>query len=170
MMEMAQNCKSNIEGKRCKAQSAMEYLMTYGWAILIIGITLSVLFEMGLFKPNTYVTNLCVLPSGFGCNPDSLTTGGTLTLTIKNALNDPINITAIGCSKNETFLNMQTPNNPPSNQIYLPIGGTSTISVSCQGAPSHAGSLYKGYVIINYTDDVTGFPQTIYGSVVIKAT
>jgi hypothetical protein len=33
-----------------KAQSAMEYLMTYGWAILIIAVVLGALFELGVFS------------------------------------------------------------------------------------------------------------------------
>ncbi len=32
-----------------KAQSAMEYLMTYGWSILIIAVVLAALFELGVF-------------------------------------------------------------------------------------------------------------------------
>ncbi len=34
-----------------RAQSAMEYLMTYGWAILVIAVVLGVLFELGVFNP-----------------------------------------------------------------------------------------------------------------------
>ncbi len=37
-----------------KAQSAMEYLMTYGWAILIIAVVLAALFELGIFNPMTF--------------------------------------------------------------------------------------------------------------------
>ncbi|MCL5433553.1 MAG: LamG domain-containing protein [Candidatus Marsarchaeota archaeon] len=44
------NCKK-IKNKK-SAQSAMEYLMTYGWAILIIAVVLVVLFHMGLFNTN----------------------------------------------------------------------------------------------------------------------
>ncbi len=32
-----------------RSQSAMEYLMTYGWAILIIAVVLGVLFQLGVF-------------------------------------------------------------------------------------------------------------------------
>ncbi len=39
---------------RAKAQSAMEYLMTYGWAILIISIVLAALFQLGVFNPMAY--------------------------------------------------------------------------------------------------------------------
>ncbi|MCL4373435.1 MAG: LamG domain-containing protein [Candidatus Marsarchaeota archaeon] len=42
--------------KRRKAQSAMEYLMTYGWAILIISIALAALFTLGVFNPYTFVS------------------------------------------------------------------------------------------------------------------
>ncbi len=33
-----------------KSQSAMEYLMTYGWAILIIAVVLGALFGLGFFN------------------------------------------------------------------------------------------------------------------------
>ena len=32
-----------------KAQSAMEYLMTYGWAILIVIIVAAALYALGIF-------------------------------------------------------------------------------------------------------------------------
>ena len=39
---------------RAKAQSAMEYLMTYGWAILIIAVLLGALFQLGVFNANNF--------------------------------------------------------------------------------------------------------------------
>jgi hypothetical protein len=36
-----------------RLQSAMEYLMTYGWAILIIAVVLGVLFQMGVFNSSS---------------------------------------------------------------------------------------------------------------------
>ena len=44
---------------RKKGQAAMEYLMTYGWAILIIIVVVGALFAMGVFKGGTTV----------GCSP-----------------------------------------------------------------------------------------------------
>jgi hypothetical protein len=40
--------------KYTKLQSAMEYLMTYGWAILIIAVVLGVLFQLGVFSSSSY--------------------------------------------------------------------------------------------------------------------
>jgi len=41
-----------------RGQSAMEYLLTYGWAILIVLISLSLLFYLGVFSPKT--PNTCM--------------------------------------------------------------------------------------------------------------
>jgi len=47
--------KVKLLGKAsAKAQSAMEYLMTYGWAILIIAVVLGALFELGVFNANNF--------------------------------------------------------------------------------------------------------------------
>ena len=49
--------KGNSQGEfhqRFRSQSAMEYLMTYGWAILIIAVVLAALFELGVFNPMTF--------------------------------------------------------------------------------------------------------------------
>ena len=40
---------------RRKGQAAMEYLMTYGWAILIIIVVVGALFAMGVFKTRSTV-------------------------------------------------------------------------------------------------------------------
>ena len=37
-----------------RLQSAMEYLMTYGWAILIIAVVLGALFQLGVFNASTF--------------------------------------------------------------------------------------------------------------------
>ncbi|WP_088820199.1 LamG-like jellyroll fold domain-containing protein [Candidatus Mancarchaeum acidiphilum] len=37
-----------------KSQSAMEYLMTYGWAILVIAVVLAALYSLGIFNPSSF--------------------------------------------------------------------------------------------------------------------
>ncbi len=38
-----------------KSQSAIEYLMTYGWAILVIAIAIGILYQLGAFGSNNFV-------------------------------------------------------------------------------------------------------------------
>jgi uncharacterized protein (UPF0333 family) len=75
---------------RNKAQSAMEYLMTYGWAILIVIVVIAALYAMGVFTPKA---------GGGTCSPCFAKfafidyAGGTLKLTTQP---QEINITAYG--------------------------------------------------------------------------
>ncbi|MCL4371839.1 hypothetical protein M1373_00795 [Candidatus Marsarchaeota archaeon] len=46
----------------------MEYLMTYGWAILIIAIVLAALFSLGVFSSASLVGTTCLPNSGFLCS------------------------------------------------------------------------------------------------------
>ena len=45
--------------KNKRAQAALEYLMTYGWALVIIAIVAAALFAMGIINPATYAQKTC---------------------------------------------------------------------------------------------------------------
>ncbi len=61
-----------------KGQSALEYMMTYGWAILIIVIVAVILYSMGIFSPRSSVT---ATSSGFApFVPSGAICGATLTV------------------------------------------------------------------------------------------
>ena len=49
------NSITSIKSKR--SQSALEYMMTYGWAILIIVIVAVILYSMGIFNPSSSISS-----------------------------------------------------------------------------------------------------------------
>lgn len=157
-----------------KAQSAMEYMMTYGWAIVIIAIALAALIALGVFNPGIFVGQECIVQAGFSCLNYVLSSNGTLMINLEQATEAPINITALGCNTNVTTMFMQQPDNPPSNQVYMPIGSNYTFDVQCYSfdTPFNGtiGQLYKGNLVINYTDTLTGFPHVAYGTIIDKVT
>ncbi len=59
-----------LSSRLAKSQSAMEYLMTYGWAILIIAVVLGALFQLGVFSgigtPRAQPGNCQVVKVGSG--------------------------------------------------------------------------------------------------------
>ena len=80
-----------------KGQTAIEYLMTYGWAILIILIVAGVLAYYGIFAPSGF---LGPTARGFGqvqvLNPWSLSAAnGALTLNLENRVGGTISVTNI---------------------------------------------------------------------------
>jgi len=42
-----------------KGQGALEYLMTYGWALLVIVVVGAALFALGVLNPSTYTQKSC---------------------------------------------------------------------------------------------------------------
>jgi len=80
-----------------KGQTAIEYLMTYGWAILIILIVAGVLAYYGIFAPAGF---LAPTARGFGqvqvLNPWSVAgAAGTITMNLENRVGGTITITDI---------------------------------------------------------------------------
>ncbi|HIH49845.1 MAG: hypothetical protein ABSE71_03025 [Candidatus Micrarchaeaceae archaeon] len=154
-----------------KAQSAVEYLTTYGWAILIIGITLGALYSLGLFSPSSFISNQCIFPADFGCISNFFYANGLLAINLEQATPSAINITGIGCNAGGNPTNMTQYTG--ANQIFLPIGTNVTFSTNCYANgtiySSQPGSLYKGYLLVNYTSLQTGFQHELVGRVVDKA-
>jgi len=79
------SAKETFRESFIKAQSAMEYLMTYGWAILIVAVVLGALYSLGVFNGAAFLGTSCIAASGFYCTNPTLSTGGVLTVTIGQA-------------------------------------------------------------------------------------
>ena len=147
-------------GKKFKAQSAMEYLMTYGWAILIIAVVLGALFALGVFNSTSLIGTSCVALSGYYCTNPVLI-GNTLTLTVGQATGTSYTTaTAYIVPSGSTF---STPPSYPSNSIGpLNSGQTASITVSLPslGASPALGTAFTGQVWLGYT--TSGSPSTLY--------
>ena len=79
-----------------KAQAAMEFLMTYGWAILVVLVAIGALAYFGVLNPDKMLPEKCIISSGSGLFCDSFSvTSSAVSLKIKNSLAEPINITHI---------------------------------------------------------------------------
>lgn len=50
-----------------RAQAALEFLMTYGWAFFVILILIAGLSHFGLLNSNTYLPESCIGADGFVC-------------------------------------------------------------------------------------------------------
>lgn len=93
-----------MNARRLKAQSAMEYLMTYGWAILIIAVVLGALFSLGVFSSATLLGNSCVAAPGYLCSGLTLASGTpaatnvTLSFTLGQSTGVSIYNVGVGCA------------------------------------------------------------------------
>ena len=56
-----------------KAQAAMEFLMTYGWAILVVLIVIGALAYFGVLSPSTLLPEKCTFPVSLSCLDHTVT-------------------------------------------------------------------------------------------------
>jgi hypothetical protein len=90
---------TNMRPVRLRGQSAMEYLMTYGWAILIIAVVLGALFSLGLFSGSTLLGTSCVASPGFLCaSPVMSHTTGTLSFQFGQSTGASISNVIVACA------------------------------------------------------------------------
>jgi hypothetical protein len=148
-----------------KAQSAMEYLMTYGWAILIVIIVAAALFALGVFNPSTYTQSAPTgfqgfqIPSGgFQLKGNATDPQSNLTLQLQNMVGSNINITNVTA----TYAGTVKYNAVASNTIAPGSAYTATVT----GLPAVApGSSYSADVVITYTNLNTGLVFSSSGKV-----
>ena len=84
-----------------KGQAALEYLMTYGWAILIIAIVAAALYATGILNPATWVGTRSTGFSTIGISTWQYTaTNGEFLTTFQNNAGQRINVTNITYDEN----------------------------------------------------------------------
>ena len=143
--------------KSKKSQAAMEFLMTYGWAILAAVIVIAVLAYFGVFSPSTYVPNKCIISAPFGCNAGTVDTAG-VHIELKNGAGEALTDVSVVVS------NCGTKNVGAVASDAMP-----TVDVTCTTAPT-AGSKFKGDVTVTYKKAGSELTLTSTGTIVSKVT
>jgi hypothetical protein len=160
-------------GKKFKAQSAMEYLMTYGWAILIIAVVLGALFSLGVFNSSSLIGTSCVALSGYYCTNPVLSSTGILTLTVGQATGTSYSgVTAYIVPSGTTSSGITS----YSNSIgTLSSGQTVPITISLQGLSSigsspSLGTAFTGQVWLAFNTPSSSNLYTQIATLSVKVT
>ncbi len=147
-----------------KAQSAMEYLMTYGWAILIIAVVLASLFALGVFNSGASLSTSCIPLAGFTCYGPVLHQGN-LTITVGQATGsawtgitayfDPTGSTGCASTANDSIADLAS-------------GGSE--SALFGGLPSSIGASDSGTIWASYNTQTVNGLCVQMASLSLKAT
>ena len=130
-----------------KGQTAIEYLMTYGWAILIILIVAGVLAYYGIFAPAGF---LGPTARGFGqvqvLNPWAVSSSG-MTLNLANRVGGAIAVTEVNATVDSTVYQCT-----PTAEVPISAGADETFACTFGSAISGAtaGESYSATLIIYY--------------------
>lgn len=140
-----------------KGQAAMEFLMTYGWAILVVLAAISALAYFGVLSPDQFLPEKCTLQSGIACidfRYDTATTA--IQLAIQNSAGfdmSGISVQITGCTGVDT-----------TTSPTLTNGEDAIYSVTCT-PPS---GKFKGDVYFNYTNMQTTMSHSKVGEIILK--
>ncbi|MGC8533066.1 MAG: hypothetical protein ACP5MV_00310 [Candidatus Parvarchaeum sp.] len=164
------NSKLSFLSKSRRSQSALEYMMTYGWAILIIVIVAVILYSMGIFNPSSSVT---FTSSGFSPFTISSTICNSIGLKL-GVIAGPMPSGANSITLTKVFLSSATGANTTAasytltNPLTLTPGQTAVLvipNVACNSGGvkySFSGNIQYGYsttagkVVINTSGTVAG--------------
>lgn len=139
-----------------RSQSALEYMMTYGWAILIIVIVAGVLYSLGIFNPSTSAGTTVTGFSGFSVQAQCVP-GGAEQIMITNGVGYAVNITGVNSTGNGQSTNIK------NAYVYLtPLQST---SYYLQGVcPTSSGSRYSVQVTLTYKEPSQTFSGPYFSS------
>jgi uncharacterized protein (DUF58 family) len=133
-----------------KGQAALDFLMTYGWAILLIVLIAAALFVLGIFDIGSFIGNKAVGFTQVAVPAFKVASNGTLTLQLQNQVGNPIRIDSI----NATYTNQTVSSAPSTN---LGVGQTSSTLNAGAFTGLSSGNSYVVTVRIGYTDRTTQF-------------
>ena len=126
------------------SQSAMEFLMTYGWAILVVLVAVMALSYFGVLSPDMFLSKKCTLPTGISCLDYEITNSRVL-LVLQNNFGETITVNKIdvagnsnSCSDNKSI---ELKNNEKA--IFAILG--------CNNGGE--GARFRGEVNITYTKE-----------------
>lgn len=136
-----------------RGQAAMEFLMTYGWAILAAIIAVGVLVSFGVFDIGGLVGDKAVVTAPFNVNAHVINTSG-VTFELENGGTESYTITGV------TVTNCGTNNASTSASTTA----LTTIAVNCDSALT-AGDNFNGDVTITYSKSGSSLAQKSTGSV-----
>jgi len=139
-----------------KSQAALEFIMTYGWAILVVLVAIGALAYFGVLSPDRFLPSKCVLQQGIACL-DHKATSTALTVVSQNALGYDVTITAVKAAQCTAQTGLS---------VSLGNGGQYTANMVCV----NSGTKYNGQFNMTYTtpSDVGGISHTNIGQVTTK--
>ena len=153
-----------------RGQAAMEFLMTYGWALLVVLVAIGALAFFGVLNPSKFLPNSCTLAPGFSCT-DFLASGGsdTITVRIQNGLGDSLGTVSLWLASSEpagTGCDGQFTVPADGSTVSLIDGAAKTFVRTCVGGTGlSAGNKLKSDLRIAYTSS-SSIPHIKIGQLV----
>ncbi len=152
-----------------KGQAAMEFLMTYGWAILVVLIAIGALAYFGVLNPSRFLPESCTLIPGLGCDDFAITAAtNQVQLIIRNGMGESVDIAGLYLDVNGDGAYADGTDCGSGNAVIDPaaLADAQTATITFDDCPAiTAGSSFKADVKGTYTKGTSSLVHQLSGSI-----
>ncbi len=124
-----------------KAQAAMEFLMTYGWAILVVLVVIGALAYFGVLSPSTLLPEKCTFPVSVNCVDHSVS-GSAVTLIMLNGAGRDMAIRGVTATSDALGATASTPQ-ATTCSTESDLNGIPTVADACPVTQCSGGSTFR---------------------------
>jgi hypothetical protein len=142
-----------------KAQSALEFLMTYGWAILVVLAAIGALAYFGVLNPSNFLPDQCTASTGVGCLGKPQITSTQIVFVVINGLGTSLILDSTATDLPSSCSNIQFANkdgSSPAASKTIADGTEFRVIATCNTTGS-----FKGTFGFNYTNSVSSLGERI---------
>ncbi len=148
--------------KKRNGQAAMEFLMTYGWAILVVLAAIAALAYFGVLSPGNFLPSSCTIASGFSCE-DFKVNSTDVQLILRNGLGDDLSSVTVAVAACTASAEADG-NDSWSDGANLGDTDGITLGVCSNG---NVGNRFSEDIAITYTSG-SGIEHTVTGKLTTK--
>lgn len=82
-----------------RGQAALEFLTTYGWAVLVILVMIASLSNFGILAPDRFLPERCSTSASFACDEFQIFNDGNFSLVLTNQIGQDVRSMSIGSAQ-----------------------------------------------------------------------
>ena len=149
-----------------KGQAAMEFLMTYGWAILVVIAAIAALAYFGVLDPARLLPERCQFPAGVDCVDKAAVDATSITVALRNNIGFKMQVDDIASSVGSCT----------TEQIAIGVGGSAqslaqnvsnneVFRILFTGCSLTSGDRFDADVTVTYTNMETGLTHDAVGDI-----
>jgi uncharacterized protein (UPF0333 family) len=157
----------NILIKKRRGQAALEFLVTYGWAIMAAMLVIGALTYFGLSNPAKSLPDTCTFSNAFVCK-DFLINSTTARITVMNSAGQTIYGTGIDGSINASYTDNSIVQCDVTSFPVASLEPEAELYITCNNPPGYpfdVNEKAKVKVTITYAKSPSGYSQVSLGEV-----
>ena len=168
-----------------KGQAAMEFLMTYGWAILVVIAAIAALAYFGVLDPAQLLPDRCQFPAGMDCIGKASIDGAAdeVTFALRNNIGFEVGVNGVNAPTPDTGTCTSYQLSDDLGVTWYPLAGPNLfavpiaagsevmiknndrLQVQLSGCTMDSGDKYQGSISVTYIDSNTGLDQKALGEI-----